>query len=81
LSQRAPLSIKVIEELLLMEFKVRTIPVISSAHGRTSLLLFPKYLFSRFFIGKDVRAFPSLWQGVASAIESPHLGLRLTVGN
>jgi len=43
LEKAAPLRIKVIEELLLMEFKVRTTPVISSAHCRTSL--FPKVSF------------------------------------
>jgi hypothetical protein len=45
LEKTAPLSVKVIEELLLMEFKVRTSPVISSAHGRTSLFDVPEVPF------------------------------------
>ena len=44
LEKTAPLGVKIVEELLPMEFKVRTTPVISSAHSRTSLfeLTFPK---------------------------------------
>jgi hypothetical protein len=49
LEKTAPLSVKVIEELLVMEFKVRTTPVISSAHGRTSLFDVPETPFSRFY--------------------------------
>jgi hypothetical protein len=45
LEKTAPLSIKVIEELLLMDFKVRTTPVISSAHGRSSLFDVPEVAF------------------------------------
>jgi hypothetical protein len=80
LEKTAPLSVKVIEELLVMEFEIRATPVISSAHGRTSLFDVPEVPFLD-FIGTDVRAFRSLWQGVASPIESPLLGLRLSIGN
>jgi hypothetical protein len=39
LEKTPPLSVKVIEELLPMEFEVRTSPVISSAHGRPPFLV------------------------------------------
>ena len=60
---------------------VRPILVISSAHDRTSLFDVPEVPFLAIFYDKDVRAFPSLWQGVGSAIERPLLGLRPRVGN
>jgi hypothetical protein len=45
LKKTAPLTVKVVEEPLSMEFKVRTTPVISSAHGRTSLFDVPEAPF------------------------------------
>jgi hypothetical protein len=69
----APLSIKVIEELLLMEHKVRTTLVISSAHCRTSL--FPEVAFLMILLAQMFALFARCGKVVGSPIESRKLEL------
>ena len=53
-----------------MEFKVRTTPVISSAHGRTSLFDFPEVPFLTILLAQMFALFARCGKELVSLIES-----------